>query len=106
LHKTDGTVVNQSGPDCEAEYLGDRAVSDCTLPSGKKSHVVMNLENVTSTTYEAVVLENNLVPSAVGSRARTLYRIDGGKLVLTVYPPKSPNSNTFKIESIYVLVKQ
>jgi hypothetical protein len=104
LYFSDGTTgKNPPSMRCWVEFTENRAVSEC-VNAGGKHRVVSAIHLVAPGRYESEVIENEDVPDSVGSRFRTEFRIEGGRLYTTSYPPavRSGSKVLVRVESEWI----
>ncbi|HEY8069620.1 MAG TPA: hypothetical protein VIF38_12100 [Burkholderiales bacterium] len=94
LYFSDGTTGrNPPSMQCWVEFSERQAVSEC-VNNGGRHKVVSAIRLVAPGQYESEVIENMDFPDFVGSRFRTDFRMEGGKLFTTSYPPVLAGKNS------------
>jgi len=80
----DGTAVETKAK-CTVEFDADKFVSRCV--GTDRSWVTVYAYKIVATgVYEAQIVEQNSLPTAVGSRRKYEYRVEDDRLLLTTYP--------------------
>jgi len=96
-------VISEGVGGCVVEFSDKRLVSECRR-NDRAFRVVYSYRVTDAGRYEAEIVENQMFPTLVGTRAIVSFRVEGGELFTSTFPSTTNGGPTRPVEIEAVLV--